>query len=293
MSHTDEVLEQNLEEQNDFQRLFRMELLFEQEVERPSVAEIKAALEEKCGQVDIVSGDKLLSLFAIEKYKVEYDKGSMPAQVLIGEIKPFDQQSISALERTQFWETPDSEELLNQCHYSLMLTDFMASGLDYKLRCELLGDWLEAVMSLFPSCKGVWIPSSGKLLSTDAIRENQPEGAARFMKFGVNIRFFNIQGTDDMMVDSLGLYAIGLPDVQYHYHTLDPNDVTKHAYNVAYYIWEANAPIQDGETVAGLENGEMSQDVYWKCQYEMALIQPSREVMDVCAGQYAAGEREE
>ena len=77
-----------------------------------------------------------------------------------------------------------------------------------------------------------------------------------------------------------------------HFHTLDPNDVSRHAFSVAAYLFEADVPVNDGETIAGLLNGEMAPEVHWPCRFEMSLIQPAREVMDVCPGEYAAGERE-
>ena len=65
-----------------------------------------------------------------------------------------------------------------------------------------------------------------------------------------------------------------LPDLQYHFHGMDPNWVVNHAYNVASYILANDNPIQDGETVDGVENGQMSRELQWKCQYEDAMIQP-------------------
>lgn len=47
----------------------------------------------------------------------------------------------------------------------------------------------------------------------------------------------------------------------------------------------------DGDTIDGIRNGMIVQDIQWKCQYEDALIQPARIVMDVCMGEYAAGNR--
>ena len=82
--------------------------------------------------------------------------------------------------------------------------------------------------------------------------------------------------TKDMLVDTLGLYAIGLPDIQYHFHDLNPNDIVGHAYNVASYIFDVNASLKSGETIDGLEDGRMSREVRWRCQYEESLIQPIR-----------------
>ena len=51
------------------------------------------------------------------------------------------------------------------------------------------------------------------------------------------------------------------------------------------------APIQDGETIDGVADGQMSREIQWKCQYEDALIQPPREVLDIHMGKYASGGR--
>lgn len=65
------------------------------------------------------------------------------------------------------------------------------------------------------------------------------------------------------------------------------------------YIWslieehivKPHNPIQDGETVDGVENGQMSREIQWKCQYEDAMIQPPRGVLDINMGDYASGKR--
>ena len=68
-------------------------------------------------------------------------------------------------------------------------------------------------------------------------------------------------------------------------------DHSGHDCNVASYILEHDNPIQDGETVDGVENGQMSRELQWKCQYEDALIQPPRGVLDINMGEFAAGQR--
>ena len=67
---------------------------------------------------------------------------------------------------------------------------------------------------------------------------------------------------------------------------MDPNWVVNHAYNVASYILANDNPIEDGETVDGVEDGQMSRDVQWKCRYEDALIQPPRAVLDINMGEW-------
>ena len=50
-------------------------------------------------------------------------------------------------------------------------------------------------------------------------------------------------------------------------------------------------PIEDGNTIAGLMDGNMDSDIKWKVQYEDSLIQPIREVIDINMGEYASGNR--
>ena len=43
---------------------------------------------------------------------------------------------------------------------------------------------------------------------------------------------------DHMLIDTVGMSTLFLPDLQYHFHGMDPNWVVNHAYNVASYILE-------------------------------------------------------
>ena len=52
----------------------------------------------------------------------------------------------------------------------------------------------------------------------------------------MNVHFFTIQGGEDMLVDTLGMSLLFLPDIQYHFHGLDPNLMVNHAYNTVLYL---------------------------------------------------------
>ena len=216
-----EVFRQNLDEKGSFQTLFQMYLLFTDKGTRPDGENIHKALSAKYEKVDIVANVKdSLSTFAIWKYIVEYkDNQRMPAQVLMSDFENFDGNNIDLMQRSQLWDCPEKDEILANCKYKIMLSDFMASGLPYKERCALLTEWLETTLELFPDCAAVWTPSSGKLLTREQVLNNPWAQPGRFLHFGMNVRFFNIQNTNDMLVDTLGLYAIGLP------------------YNIIFTIW--------------------------------------------------------
>lgn len=284
---------QNMQEKAEFQNIYFMHLLFRERPQKPEPDVIKQALEKCFGAVDIVSPDQELTSFAIRKYPVHYTDGEVPAQVLMSGVQEFDGGEVDGFSRSQFWDVRDADALLDACHYQIMIFDMMSAGLEYKERCGLLMDWLETAVGLFEECAAVLVKPAGKLFTAAQVREHRIKREDRFVYFGVNARFFNVQGTDDAVVDTLGLYAVGLPDVQYHFHGLDPNAVVNHAYNVASYLYDKDAPIESGETVDGILDGQMSRQVQWMCQYEEALIQPVRLVLDICPGEYASGGRGE
>lgn len=266
-------------------------LLFEEEPVNPNYNIIKKDLERKFGDVDVVSKNELLTSFAINKYSSKFKEGCILPQVAVAEIHKFNENSIDEFSRNQLWDVEDGDKLLATCKYEVFIFDLMASVLKYKERCELLMDLVEVALEIFPKCKDVCFKSSGKLFESDKIKSNKINREDRFIYFAVNVRVFNIEGTDEKIVDTLGLYAIGLPDIQQHFHNLNVNDVVNHAYNVASYIYDKCNPIENGETIDGIENGALNGNVRWACKYEESLIQPIRTVVDVRTGKFASGQR--
>lgn len=291
---TDEpILQQDLRQKApDHRDLIFLWLLFGEAPERPSPQAVRDALTERFGQVDAVTQkeDGLYS-FAVRRFLVPYQDGtSVPAQLLLGEAAPFSPEQLSQLERSQLWDLKNSEEFLAQCHFMLPISDFMASGLPYKDRCRLLADWLEIAFDLFPTAVGVWAPSAGKMLDRERAMNNPLAEEGRFLWFGLNVRLFNIQDSNDQVMDTLGMHAIGLPDVQLHFSGLDSNLLVNYLYNVASYLYDNDVPIKSGETIDGIDDqGKIVQDIQWTCQYERSLIQPVRTVLNIRPGRFAAG----
>ena len=282
-----DVLRQDLSEEAKYSGVYTMWLLFHEKCEAPQTSLIHEKLKERFGDFDVVSGDSGMRSFALSSHLVTYEDGKkVPSMVIMTDCNEVEKPHGDDIARTQFWDCPDGVELLDSCKFQVMVGDFMAGGLPALERADILADWLEIALELFPSCAAVYIDASGKLLTAESARDNPYSGPRRFIWFGLNVRFFNIQGTDNSLVDSLGLYAVGLPDVQYHFHSLNPDDVVNHAFNTAIYQFENNAPIDSGHTIGGLSEGSS-----WKCQYERSLIQPSRDLLDIEAGEFAAGNR--
>lgn len=293
MDHSEEeMFQQDLNQMGERPgAVFVIQLLMREPAAMPEKEKMEQIMEKHLGPVECFCHDGKTAGFAPQKYRAEFKDASLPPQLFIMECVPSEGMKIDELARSQFWDCPDSETILSECRYQVVATDMLGGGMDYRDRAEMLVDYIEALVELYPSCEAVFFHSPGKMLTREQILNNSVPKENRFLYYGVNVRFFNIQGTGDKMVDTLGMSTLYLPDLQYHFHGVDPNFVVNHAYNLLTYLFENDCPIKDGETVDGIENGKMSGDVQWKCQYEDSLIQPVRPVLDINMGEYASGNR--
>ena len=193
---------------------------------------------------------------------------------------------------SQMWDCQeDRDRIFRECKCQVVATDMLTAALPALERANLNADFLEALAELYPTCEAFYFQNCGKLFLAEDVRSHQIEGSDRFIRFGVNVRFFNIEGTEDMLIDTVGMSTLFLPDLQYHFHGMDPNWVVNHAYNVASYSLEHDNPVRDGETIDSVADGQMCREIQWKCQYEDALIQPPRGVLDINMGECAPGMR--
>jgi len=270
-------------------------LLFEEKGEMPSSEIICEKLKEKNYKVNAEweATDQSSRLFFLPEYTVDFDDAKgVNYQLMMLDYHEIKKEHGDELARTQFWQTPNGVELLDSCRWQVLIGDFMSATHPPKVRAQILSDWLDIALDLFPNCKAVWFESCQNIMTAEILRNNPYEGTNRIFHGPINVRFFRVGDTEDMVVDTLGLYVFGLPDVQFHFHGLNPNNVVSMAYDIAMYQFVNDLPIKDDETVAGFDaDGNMQKNIRWKCQYEMALIEPRREVLDVNTGDFAAGNR--
>ena len=273
--------------------LFFVELLMPKQCDMPSRDTMVDVFTKHLGPVDCFSYGSESAGFAPQNYKVHYEDNDadISPTLMVMNCEKIDKPVLDDFERSQVWDCPNVDDLLDECQYRVFATDMLASGLEPKERADMLVKYVDALLELYPSCKAVVFGSSRKFLSRDTIENHPDKNVTRFIYYAVNVRYFSIQGTDDMMVDTLGMSTLFYPDVQYHFHGMNPDEIVNHACSVLYYIFEHDNPIDDGQTIAGLENGDMNPDIKWKVQYEDSLIQPVRTVIDINMGEYASGSR--
>lgn len=294
MNTQNEVLQQDLSKQEHPGAVFMIQLLMKEPVDLPDKETMYAVMQKHLDHVECFWHDEKGAGFAAKKYLAQFKDAALPPQLMITSCLPFDGAGIDELQKSQMWDCMDDKDrILETCRYQVLATDMLSATIPAKDRAELDMDFLEALVELYPECEAVYFQNSGKLFGRQQICGHRIPRADRFIYFAVNARFFNIQNTDDMMVDTVGMSTLFLPDLQYHFHDMDPNWVVNHAYNIASYIFDNDNPIKDGDHIDGVVNGQLNQSVQWKCHYEEALIQPAREVIDICMGEFASGNREQ
>ena len=273
--------------------VFMVQLLLEEFCPAPPVPQMAEVLSRRLGRVEpFGSREKGGSLFAAEAYTVKFKDGSGPVQLGIKDCEPFHADQIDGTRRSQMWNCRgQQEQILSACRYAVLAHDLMGGALGTQTRANMLMDYVEALLELYPSCRAVYFLNSGKLIPAEEIRSGRHTGLSRFIEFAVNVRFFNVTGTQDSVIDTLGLSLLYIEDLQYHFHGMDPNWVVGHAYSMASYILQNDRPIKNGDTIDGIRDGQIVQDLQWRCRFEDSLLRPSRLVLDVHMGRCAAGNR--
>lgn len=286
------VLQQDLSKEEQPGAVFIVKLLFKEAPKLPEKDRFIEVMKKHIGEVDCFWHDEKGAGAAATDYVCHFKDADVPPQLMITACNPYDQSELGELERSQLWDCPDRDRILSECKFQVIATDMMAAALSAKERADLDMDFAEALAELYSDCEAVYFFNSGKMFPADEIRNHRIPKGDRFIKFAVNVRFFNIQGTNDMIVDTLGMSVLCLPDIQYHFHGMDPNIIVNHAYWIASYILNSGNIIEDGDTIDSVEkNGDLNREIMWRCKYENSLIQPVRPVIDIFMNQYAAGQR--
>lgn len=190
----------------------------------------------------------------------------------------------------QSWRFPECRTVLKECREVIYVTDLLARNLPYKERLNSFNRMVAAVLAAVPGCQAIHWQASQQFVEPAAYLKDcgntQPGGG---LMAAINVRFYNIsnQQDGDMIMDTMGLGALGLSDLQCHFRGLDPQKVAGVLYSTAYYLFDKGSVIESGHTVQGI-----TKDDKWKCRLEPSLLEPKRAVIDIApASANAAGKR--
>lgn len=278
-----------LEDEPDaFVAMYGAELWME---EQPIISEdnLLENLKKYCGKIEIISKQETSITFGFLEYIMEYKNASLPVAITISLCDEELQNEKLKRSLDQSWNYDNKKELIAKCKYNVLVTDTMAVGLDYAKRIELFQKALYAIVEL-TQCEGINYYISEQVISREDYLKNNPLDDDYDPLFGIlNVRLFNIEGNEkEYLMDTLGLSAIGLYDLQCHFKNLDPNEIANLLYSYGYYIFDKGDAVADIKIIQGIsENDE------WECQHEISIAEPRRVVLDINPGEEFSTENRE
>jgi len=243
-------------------------------------ADVLSALRERFGAVAPLEADGESLAFYHPNHRVPFKGGSAPVQcsILPVELRQGDPQLAAALSQT--WAWPEGRAVASRCRAALALSDMLAAGLDRSERLDLMHGLVAAVHRLAPAQAVHWLPSQRVVKPEDLF--TAVAGGDALFAAAVNVRMFRVEGRTQTLMDTVGLGAFGLPDVQCHFERCSPGRVAAVLYSVARYLYERGDVIADGHTVQGPESGER-----WPCRKALSWAAPRRAVVSVMPGEFA------
>ena len=280
-----------------------VQLLFRQRPKPPTAEQLRLALGKYLGDLGEVpyaetSGESTgdMFMFPVPKYKAVFEDRPDGVPVIAAFLSSDTDSGIDVddMKRLQFWDVPDGNGIISECKYTILVKTMLGRALPYLQQAEILSAQVSAAIDCYPECIGIYAPYSGKLITPEKFHSlKDADLSTRFISLFVNARLYNIADTDEMIVDTLGFDVFGGADVQIHFKNLKPSHVAAYAYNIASYQFENGFPIKSGETIDSMDvsSGEIQKTPRWTVQYEDAMVEPSRTVLDICCGEYAGGNR--
>ncbi|MBE7679514.1 DUF4261 domain-containing protein [Paenibacillus sp. P13VS] len=211
-------------------------------------------------------------------HPVSFEEGNIPAQTCMLPVNEIKDRSRFAGAVQQAWHWPEAGDAVKSAQYSIRLHDMFSAAMSRKQRLELFQYTLQAVIEVLP-CEGMYWYGSDKLVEPEAYIQSQKR--EEHLYGAMNVRMYQAGGTEEqreLVMDTVGLSALGVPDVQCHFTGLDPDTVAQTLLGAAYYIFDQGDVLQDGQTL-GSSGGRR-----WRCEHQAALIAPGRYVIDLDPG---------
>lgn len=240
------------------------------------------ALKNRCGNVEDMDPSSELLAFAHMDHTIRFQEGIMPVQNLF--TKPEDVENPTQVfgpSITQTWDWQGVEQVVARAKSVASATDMLAGSLNRRVRMQLIHGMALALLDVLPVIAIHWLPSQ-RLVDPRFYREGVEEGHLLFNS-AINVRMFKVEESEQRIMDTVGLRSFGLPDLQCHFQSVDPMRVGMFLYECAEFIFEKGDVIKPNDTIQGFEPSQR-----FRCNREMSLIEPSRLVIDIQPGEFAA-----
>lgn len=270
---------QKMQSEQGYQAPYLVQLLLEEKktIEKESLLQ---SLKKYCGNVEPVEKEGSLLAFAHLDHRTRFQEATLPAQCVFAEIEdiPANTDWI-AQSMFQTWDWPEMENAVTRATAAISVTDMLTGGVDRKTRLKLFHGAIRAALEHVDPVAIHWLPSQ-RVINPERYKEDM-ENDQIYYSAAVNVRMFKVEDSGERIMDTMGLCALGVPDLQCNFVNLDPSQVGILLFEYAEYLLERGDVIRNGHTVQGV--GEQK----WVCRHEKSMIDPPRNVIDLTPGEFA------
>lgn len=218
--------------------------------------------------------------YLFKDYEVRFAEGSIPAQATIF-VPDENNIDFSELHNSfgQSWNWNGAEETVRKCSYEILLTDVMSRNMDYKERIEYFQKFVASIVSAM-NPKAIWVRNSEMILEPADYLEKSSQNNYQNINAFMNVRLFNIrEKANEMIMDTLGLNSLGLPDFEFRFVNYSEQQIAGLLFNYGHYIFENGVVIEHGNTIEGIEENSK-----WKCYFNHSQLEPKRIIIEINNG---------
>jgi hypothetical protein len=194
------------------------------------------------------------------------------------------EQLVPSLQQSWWWR--DAATTVDECRISVTVAE-EPSALPHRERFSNFQRLLASVVEALDPAALHWMPTQQFIRPANFLEATAQLGFEYPALGALNVRLFAIEGGEDVLMDTLGLGALGLWDLQCHFHGLPPDKVATWLLETAraQFLGESR-PVRDLGAIPG-PDGTSS----WPLRAEDALMVPKRVLLDVDPGSPYAGDR--
>jgi len=234
--------------------------------------EVLAKLRDRCGAASAMDPTKDGGLnFFFPDLRVPFKEGTAPVQIAMTVTPgpmPVDQAQ-AALKQT--WDWAEAKDALARHQAHVIVSDLLAAALPYKSRLGFFQNVLSGILELMKPVAIRWRPSQ-KVVNPAALEKALNPGEGRDpIKGAVNVRRTLVKSVGGVVMDTLGLGALGLPDFEVAIGERMPPLFDAMLRSIARYEYDLGDVIGEGRIFKG--GGES-----FRCDRGTSSADPKRDV---------------
>jgi hypothetical protein len=254
---------------------FAVELFFDRRIELKSVL-LLDSLRKHCGSAEMEGNPEeekpRFLVSSPENMNVNIKVGLSAAGFNVENVLDY----ASSFRQSWSWRT--AKELVQTCSHVIRISDEYSGKVNYRDRVLVMRNVIRALVEC-TVCNAVHFQMTQQFVKPESYLASFNEPVPDRLFGFINVRFFKIHDSDDMLMDTIGLNSVGLEDLQCSFKKYNPKDISNVLYNTAYYLFDKGNVILDGDTVQGIKRTDR-----WTCHRAKSLVAPKRTVIDIAPG---------